>query len=82
MSQVEKGEHRRSYEYERCEIHWCCNAAAATVVLLLYCANALEIQTECELELSLVVFRIVRPHSTLTRTHTEEPFVAVTKRRL
>ena len=27
-------EHRRSCVYERCEVHWCCTAAAAVVPLL------------------------------------------------
>ena len=68
MSQVEKGEHRRSHVYERCEVHWwCCNAAAA-VVPLLYCAGAFELQRRCELELSLDVFRMAHPHNTPTRT--------------
>ena len=40
------------------------------VVRLLYCADAFEVQRKCWLELSLVVFRIARPHNTHTRTHT------------
>ena len=31
VSQVEKGEHRRSYVYERFGIHWCYTASAAVV---------------------------------------------------
>ena len=67
MWQVEQGEHRHFYIYERCEVHWCrtAAAAAAAVVPLLYCADVLEIQSKCGLELSLVVFRMARH----TRTH-------------
>ena len=37
VAQVEKGEHRRSFVYERCEVHLCCTAAAAVVTLLHCC---------------------------------------------
>ena len=67
MSQVE--EDGRSYVYESREIRWCCTAASA-VVRLLYCAGVVELQRKCGSELSLVVFRIGRPHNTHTRTHT------------
>ena len=44
VSQVEKGERRRCYVYERCEVRLCCTAAVA-VGPLLYCADAFEIQS-------------------------------------
>ena len=37
---------------------------------ILYCADAFEIQRWCWLELSLVVFRMARPHNTYTHTST------------
>ena len=30
---------------ERCVVHWCCTVAAAAVAPLLYCADALEVQS-------------------------------------
>ena len=48
VSQVEKGEHRRSFVYECCGVDMCCTAAeAAAVVRLLYCADAFGIQRTC-----------------------------------
>ena len=45
MSQVEKGEHRRSYAYKHCEVPPCFTDAAAAIVLLLYrTAGALEFE--------------------------------------
>ena len=38
------------------------------VVPLLYCADAFEIQRNCGFDLSLVVFKMVRPHNTHTCT--------------
>ena len=82
VSQVEKGEQRRSYVYERCEVHWCCvAAAAAAVVTPLYRADDFEAQRICGLELSLVVFRVTRPHNSHTRAYKEAPPVAVTARK-
>ena len=52
-----------SYVHERCDVHWCCTAAAAAVVPLLYCADAFAIQRKSGLELSHVVFRMARPHN-------------------
>ena len=69
MSQVEKREHRRSYVSELCEFRWVHTAgAAAAVVPLPYCADAFDIQRRCGLKLSLVVFRMARPHNTHTHT--------------
>ena len=47
------------------------NRAAAAVMPLLcsYCAGAFEIQRKCELEVSLVVFRMARLHDVHTRKH-------------
>ena len=42
MSQAEKGEHRRSYVYEPCDIRSCSTAAAAAVLPLLHCADAFD----------------------------------------
>ena len=41
----------------------------AGVSPVLHCADALEIQSKCGLESSLVVFRMARPHYRHTRTH-------------
>ena len=54
---------------EGCEVHWCCTAAAAAVVPLLYCADAVDIERKCGLKSPLVVFRMARPHNTHARTH-------------
>ena len=78
VRQVEKGEHRRSYDM-------CMSVARLAGVAplmmlfvpLLYCANAFEIQRNCGLKLSPVLFKMARPHDTHTRTHTRAPFVAV-----
>ena len=47
------------------------------VVPLLYCEDAFEVHGECGLQLSLVVFRMARPHNTHTCPYTDSPFVAV-----
>ena len=74
---MKRGEYRRSCVHERCEVRWCCTAAAA-VAPLLYCVDAaFELWGKCGFESSLVVFRIAAHIP--TRAHT--PFVAVTKTR-
>ena len=67
--------------YKRCEVHWCCiaAAAAAAVVPLLYCEDAFEHQRKCGLDLSLVFFRMARPHNTHAHTQKHRAYVAVTK---
>ena len=68
MSQVKKGEHRRSEigMYERCELHLCCTAAVVDVPLL-YCADAFEIQS-VGWNL-LLVDMCSRWHAHIIRTH-------------
>ena len=65
--------------YERREAHWRCAAAAAAVPLL-YSADAFEIQRSsgwsCPSLCSRWHASIIR-----TRSHTEAPFLAVTKQR-
>ena len=81
VSEVENGEHSRSYTsyiYEPtravCEVRWCCTAA-----VLRGCFRS---SKEVWVGIVQVVFRMVRPHNTHTRMHTHRaPFVAVTKRR-
>ena len=56
------------------------------LLLLLYCCNTARVlysrsSKETWVGVVQVVFRMVRPHNTHAHTHTEAPFVAVTKRR-
>ena len=58
-------------------------AAVAPLLLMLYRCWTVrvlsKIQRKCALELSLVVFEMVRPHNVHIRAGTEASFVAVTK---